>query len=434
MLDIRMPTGIEHLAVDVLLPYANNARLHDKDNVRKLAASIREFGWTQPVLVTDGGEIVAGHGRVLAAKEIGLEIVPCIRLSELSDVQIRAYRVADNQLALDSEWDFALLARELGDLSAIDLNLLPVMGFDAKDLRKFLAADERGRAVTRIGEDDAVGALGITVSRPGQIWELGAHRIACGDCTDPRIVNPLLVGVQLAIMVTDPPYGVNYQPSWRYECGVNQNYSERVGEIAGDNRADWRGAWAYFNGPVAYVWHGGNHSGIAYDSMVMSGFEIRAQIIWVKHQIVIGRGHYHWRHEPCLYAVRRGQEANWVGDRKQSTVWEIAGVAEEPEYTIHGTQKPVECMRRPILNHTREGDAVYDPFIGSGSTLIAAEATGRVCYGVEISPQYVDIVIRRWEAFTGKDAVCGDKTFKEWQAGAGDLNKQQKEPCDAYAG
>jgi DNA modification methylase len=418
MADISLPLSIEQLHVASLLPYARNARIHDKGNVRKLVQSIREFGWTQPILITDGGEIIAGHGRVLAAMDIGLESVPCIRLSNLTDEQIRAYRIADNQLALDSEWDEELLARELGDLSGIGFHM-PTIGFDAGDLRKYLAADERSRGETGADEDAIVPESAAAVSKPGQIWELDRHRLACGDCTDPMNVNPLLAGVSLALMVTDPPYGVNYQPSWRRDAGLNN--SERMDDIVADHRADWRGAWAYFNGPVAYVWHSGTQSGIFMDSLIASGFEIRSQIVWVKPNIVIGRSHYHWKHEPCWYTVRRGQDANWAGDRKQSTVWEIASVQDDPDQTTHGAQKPVECMRRPILNHTREGDAVYDPFLGSGSTLIAAEATGRVCYGVEIMPKYVDMAIRRWEGFTGKDAVCEGRTFKDWES---DLNRQ----------
>jgi DNA modification methylase len=201
-------------------------------------------------------------------------------------------------------------------------------------------------------------------------------------------------------MVTDPPYGVNYDPEWRHRAGVNS--SSRIGKVENDGRADWTEAWALFPGNIAYVWHGALHAATVAANLEREGFTIRAQIIWAKERLVIGRGDYHWQHEPCWYAVR--SKGNWTGGRKQTTLWSISSKDQDVE-TVHGTQKPVECMRRPIVNNTSPGEAVYEPFLGSGTTLIAAESVGRICFAVELSPAYVDVAVRRWQAFTGHKAV-----------------------------
>jgi DNA modification methylase len=213
-------------------------------------------------------------------------------------------------------------------------------------------------------------------------------------------------------MVTDPPYGVEYDPEWRHRRGVNK--SVRRGKIKNDEHADWTAAWARFPGEIAYVWHGALRATIVADSLFNSGFTIRAQIIWAKERLVMSQGDYHWQHEPCWYAVRK--KGNWTGDRKQTTLWTIPTGGQDVE-TKHSTQKPVECMRRPILNNSDPGQAVYEPFLGSGTTLIAAQSTGRVCYGVEIDPIFVDVAIRRWQAFTGEMAhrANGGESFDEAQ-------------------
>jgi DNA modification methylase len=203
-------------------------------------------------------------------------------------------------------------------------------------------------------------------------------------------------------MVTDPPYGVEYDPSWRNEAGASQ--SRRTGKVLNDDRADWREAWALFPGDVAYVWHGALHATTVADSLTACGFEVRSQIIWTKDRLVLSRGHYHWQHEPCWYAVRSGGKGSWSGDRKQTTVWPISSKAQDAE-TVHGTQKPVECMRRPMLNNSSIGQAVYEPFMGSGTTLIAAETCQRVCLGLELNPAYVDVAVQRWQHLTGEKAI-----------------------------
>ena len=203
-------------------------------------------------------------------------------------------------------------------------------------------------------------------------------------------------------MTTDPPYGVAYDPAWRNRMA--RTATKRTGRVLNDDRADWREAWALFGGEVAYVWHGALHATTVAESLLACGFELRAQIVWAKDALVLGRGHYHWKHEPCWYGVRAGGNGHWHGDRSQTTLWEISGRKQDAA-TVHGTQKPVECMRRPILNNSAPGDAVYEPFSGSGTAIIAAEMTGRACHAVELDPLYVDVAVRRWQAFTGDAAV-----------------------------
>ena len=206
-------------------------------------------------------------------------------------------------------------------------------------------------------------------------------------------------------MVTDPPYGVDYDPTWRAKAGVNRN-PDKQGSVENDGRADWRAAWVLYPGDIAYVWHAGRFASVVQASLDASGFAIRSQIIWAKDRFALSRGDYHWQHEPCWYAVREKKTGHWAGDRSQTTLWQIA--AREDTGHGHGTQKPVECMRRPIENNSERGEAVYDPFVGSGTTIIAAEMTGRSCHAIEINPAYVDAAIARWQAFTGHTAVRAD--------------------------
>jgi DNA modification methylase len=232
----------------------------------------------------------------------------------------------------------------------------------------------------------------------------------CGDSTDPQAVAAVLWQDKPLLMVTDPPYGVQYDPGWRHQAGIN--HSSRRGKVRNDETADWSAAWELFPGDIAYVWHGALHATTVADSLKQKGFAIRAQIVWAKERLVIGRGDYHWQHEPCWYAVRN--KGHWTGDRKQTTLWSIPSGGQDTD-TVHGTQKPVECMRRPLLNNSNSGDPVYDPFLGSGTTLIAAEATGRVCLCLELEPLYVDVAVRRWQAFTGREAILAEdgKSFAE---------------------
>jgi DNA modification methylase len=387
---------LEFWAIDRVIPSPRNARSHSEAQVAEIAGSIRSFGFVNPLLVGEGGALIAGHGRLQAARKLGLSTVPVIELRGLSELQQRQLMLADNRIALNAGWDIEMLHLELKDLAALGADL-KMLGFAKGELAKALTpADLSG-----LTDEDEVPALSQNaITKLGDIWCLGQHRIACGDSTDAATVAALLRSVAPDLMVTDPPYGVNYDPEWRHRAGVNK--STRTGKVENDGRADWEEAWALFPGNIAYVWHGALHASTVAASLERQGFTIRAQIVWAKERLVIGRGDYHWQHEPCWYAVRT--KGNWTGDRKQTTLWSIPSKDQDAD-TIHGTQKPVECMRRPIINNTSPGQGVYEPFLGSGTTLIAAESCGRTCLAVELSPAYVDVAVLRWQAFTGKMAI-----------------------------
>ncbi len=419
-----------------LTPYARNARTHSDEQVAQIAASIIEFGFVGAVIADEKG-IVAGHGRVMAATKLygqgkrlkapnGTLIpkgcVPWVDCTGWSEAQRKAYILTDNQLALNAGWNADLLKLEVQELQAMDFNL-DLIGFDT-DVLDGLLAPEGTEGET--DPDEVPEAPSEPVSRPGDVWLLGRHRITCGDSTVATDVERVLAGVKPHLMVTDPPYGVEYDAGWRNEAMPAKNDPTRwkdgagraTGAVLNDDKADWREAWALFPGDVAYIWHAGNMAHVVAESLIAGGFGIRAQIIWAKSQFVIGRGHYHPHHEPCWYAVRdkQGATGHWNGDRKQSTLWQI----DKPQKseTGHSTQKPVECMKRPIENNSSPGQAVYEPFSGSGTTIIAAEMTGRACYAIELNPAYVDVAVTRWEAFTGQAATLeGDgRTFAEVMA------------------
>ena len=388
---------LEYRPAASLIPYANNARTHSEAQVAGIAASIREFGWTNPILVDGDDGIIAGHGRLLAARQLGLASVPVIELKGLSEAQKRAYVIADNRLALDAGWDPELLALEFGALEDLGFDLA-LTGFGEDEILAL-----RSTGIAGLTDPDEVPPLPErAATRPGDLWRLGSHRLICGDATVAQDVDRVLGGVRPHLLVSDQPYGVNYDPAWRARAGLADGGDLATGKVMNDDRADWREAWALFPGDVAYVWHGALHAATVADSLEAAGFAIRSQIIWDKTRLVIGRGDYHFQHEPCWYCVRKGRTGHWSGDRKQTTVWQIPHRRND---SGHGTQKPVECMKRPIENNSSPGQAVYEPFSGSGTTIIAAEMTGRSCHAVEIDPAYVDMAIKRWEAFAGEKAV-----------------------------
>ena len=395
---------IENIAIESLIPYARNSRTHGEEQVAQVAASIKEFGFTNPVLIDEQGGIIAGHGRTMAARKLGLAEVPCIRLSHLTEAQKRAYVIADNKLALNAGWDETMLALEFKDLQDMGFDL-ELTGFGLGDIDELLAElDATPEGNTEEDETPAVQAE--LVSKLGDVWSLGKHRIMCGDSTNGEQVKMLLGGGMPHLMVTDPPYGVEYDADWRnkaHRADGTPIAGSAVGKVLNDDRADWREAWALFPGEVAYVWHAGAFSHTVADSLVSCNFRLYALIVWGKNQMAIGRGHYHHKHEPCWYAVKKGGTGHWQGDRKQTTLWSIDKPTKSE--TGHSTQKPIECMRTPIENNSKAGDSVYEPFSGSGTTIIAAEQTGRICYAMELSPAYVDVAVRRWQQYTGKSAV-----------------------------
>lgn len=376
-----------------LIPYARNSRKHSNAQIDQIAASMREWGWTNPVLVDENNTILAGHGRVMAAQKLGIENCPVIIAAGWSDDKKRAYVIADNKISENSSWDEDLLKIEIDDLGGFDVSLL---GFSDKEITQLL---QNAQSVD--GEDDVPEISDRVASSMGQVWLMGNHKIMCGDSTNADDVRRLLSNVRPTLMVTDPPYGVKYDASWRNILNGSSDIAN--GKVLNDEQADWSAAYRLFEGDVGYIWHASSFQHVVYKGIIESGFEVRANIVWVKNNFAISRGHYHYQHEPCFYICRKGKSANWMGDRKQSTVWNID--KNKKSETGHSTQKPVECMRRPIVNNSSPGQVVYEPFSGSGTTIIAAELTGRSCYAIELNPDYVDVAVKRWQTLTGGEAV-----------------------------
>lgn len=437
---------IEYRPVTVLVPYARNARTHSTHQLAEIAAAMRQWGWTNPVLIDPDGGIIAGHGRILAAErewQAGRSIarvpdgqVPCLVIPGLSEADKAALVLADNRIALSAGWDDALLKAELLLIEGSGLD--PALtGFTTEELGDLLSQPDAGGT----DPDEAPAVEEVAVARLGDRWRLGEHVLVCGDCTDAGAVALCLQGDRPHLMVTDPPYGVKYDPAWRN--GVERANGTKVtaratGKVLNDDIADWRHAWALFPGAVAYVWHAGLFSSEVAASLRSVRFQIRAQIVWVKSRHTLGRGDYHPQHEPAFYAVREGEAddgwrfqadheaatyavregrgADYRGGRKQSTVWHIDHRVSE---TGHGTQKPVEAMKRPIENNSRPGDLVYEPFSGSGTTIIACQMTGRKARALELHPPYVDVAIKRWEAFSGRKAVLEVQASGKVGKGAG---------------
>ncbi len=394
---------IESVALNKIIPYIRNPRKNE-NAVEKVASSIKEFGFRQPIVVDAENVIIAGHTRFEAAKRLGLDLVPVHVADGLTEQQVKAYRIADNRVGQEAEWDYDLLKLELEELDNPELT-----GFDEDELNSILV--EIGEGLTDPDEVPDVPINPVTVT--GDLWELGDHRLLCGDATKAEDVDKALGNIKPMLMVTDPPYGVNYEPEWRNELKTKKNYGgSSLGKVLNDDRADWSDAWSLFPGDVLYCWCApGPLQVVVHDSLIATGFETRTQVIWAKSAFTIGRGHYHYQHECCWYAVKKSKTGHWQGDRTQSTIWKI----DKPNKneTGHSTQKPIECMKRPIENNSSIGQAIYDPFLGSGTTLIASEMTGRQCIGLELSPQYCDVIVKRWSEFTGKDdLLLNGKPFK----------------------
>jgi DNA modification methylase len=396
---------VETLPIETLIPYARNSRTHSDEQVAQVAASIREFGFTNPVLIDAAGGIIAGHGRVMAARKLGLAEVPCIRLAHLSDAQKRAYVIADNKLALNAGWDEQMLAlefKELGDLG-FDLELT---GFGLDDIDELLAELE----ATPEGETDADEVPAVqaeAVSRPGDVWLLGKHRIMCGDSTDAGSVALLMDGKKASLLQTDPPYGIAYVENAKSKGQAVDHVDIENDDLDGEKlqqflEATLRAALPSMEKNGAYyLWHPMLTQGTFFAAAAAADILIHRQVIWVKPSMVFGRGDYHWQHELCFYGWVRGNRPPFYGPRNQTTIWNCGRETSKE----HPTAKPVDLWKPPIENHTKAGEVMYEPFSGSGSQIIAAEQTGRRCYAMELSPQYVDVAVRRWQQFTGKRAV-----------------------------
>jgi len=389
---------IEMVSIGQLLPYARNARTHDDAQVAQIAASIKEFGFNNPILIAEDQSIVAGHGRLAAARKLGLTEVPVVRLSHLSDTQRKAYILADNRLALNAGWDNDLLKLELQELEieGVDLEML---GFSKEELDGLLNSLEPTEGLT--DEDAVPEPPPEPITKPGDIWILGKHRLMCGDSTSIDHLEKLCNGRQVDMWLTDPPYNVAYEGKTKDALTI-KNDSMSDDTFRQFLRDAYTAADAVMkSGAVFYIWHadseGYNFRGAAQDA----GWKVRQCLIWKKSTMVMGRQDYHWKHEPCLYGWKEGAGHLWAADRKQTTILEFDKPSRNGE---HPTMKPVALFEYQMLNNTKGGDIVLDSFGGSGTTLVAAEKNGRVAYLMELDPKYCDVIVKRWEEFTGKKA------------------------------
>lgn len=379
--------------------HSENPRKITPQAMQRLTQSLErdpEIMRLRPIVIDQDNQVLAGNQRLAACLKLGMDRLPdgwVVRAVDLTPEAQKRFMLLDNSPdGVSGTWDIDILQNStfFDDLGGVQL---PDIGFPAELWR--LCGVE---TPDRVPEDPRL-LKNRFGAKCGQIWQLGKHRLLCGDATDPEAVKTLLAGHVPHLMVTDPPYGVEYDPEWRQVAGLQD--AGAYGEVHNDDKADWREAWELFPGNVAYVWHAGVHSPAVAESLQVCGFILRALIVWDKGRIVIGRGNYHHQHEPLWYAVRKGRSARFTDDRTESTVWEIP--KPQKNETGHSTQKPVECMSRPMRNHICT--SVYDPFVGSGTSIIAAEEIGRTCYAMEIASEYVELSLQRWEEATGIEPV-----------------------------
>ena len=395
----------KEINTNLIKKYTRNSRKHSKQQVQQIVNSIKEFGFTNPLLVDENNELIAGHCRLDAAIELGLEQVPCIILSHLTIEQKALYVIADNKLALNADWDLTILQEEFMRFAEFDINL-ELTGFTLDELAEIMPQE---LPEVFCDEDDCPEVPAEPITKMGDVWILGDHRLLCGDSSVATDVERLLGGQHPNTMVTDPPYGVKLDMSWR-ETARPDGTKNNKNVVMNDDRVDWYDTYVLFPGAVAYVWHAAWFTDVVMTNLRDAGFECKQQIIWRKTNFVFGRSNYHWQHEPCWYAVKKGNKSNWKGDRKQTTVWDCdapnrGGSSSKDDKTEHPAQKPVELFSKSILHHTNPGEYVYDPFAGSGTLMVACEKTKRRALMMELDPKYCDVIIKRWENYTGKIAV-----------------------------
>ena len=391
---------IKEIEVSKLIPYANNSRTHDDAQVAQLAASIKEFGFRNPILV-DGMGIIAGHGRLMAARKLGLDKVPTIDCSDMTETQKKAYIIADNKLALNSGWDTNLLSLELQELDTNGFNL-ELLGFDSKELDELLAPE----VVEGLTDEDAVPDVpDEPKTKLGDIYILGNHRLMCGDSCSITDMQKLVNDRQVDMWLTDPPYNVAYEGKTKDALTIQNDSMSNDGFRQFLRDAYVTADTVMKSGAVFYIWHadseGYNFRGAAHDA----GWKVRQCLIWKKSTMVMGRQDYHWKHEPCLYGWKEGAGHLWATDRKQTTILEFDKPSRNGE---HPTMKPVALFEYQMLNNTKGGDIILDSFGGSGTTMLAAEKNGRHAYVMELDPKYCDVIVKRWEDFTGKKAILSE--------------------------
>lgn len=381
---------IEMIAVEDVVPYDRNPRDIGTESVTAVAKSIEQFGFRQPLVLDKNHVIVVGHTRFQAALMLGLDHVPCYVASELTEAQVQAYRLADNRTNENASWDDEKLTAELlAVMGEIDMT---AFGFSDAELAALTASASADDALVDLSQADALALK--WGCKEGKVWQVGPHRLMCGDSTRVADVSKLFGDLVPALMVTDPPYGVNYDAGWREGAGIGS--TKRTGVVANDHVVDWTPAYKLFPGDVAYVWHAGKYTADVLGHLAGVGLALRSLVIWRKTSLVISRGHFHWQHEPCAYVVRPGVDSRWCGGSEQGSLWDIPNRVPAGEgETEHSTQKPIECMARAMRNHGAAGDVVYDPFCGSGTSIIAAHREWRRCLAMELTPGYCGVILER---------------------------------------
>lgn len=397
---------IQNRPIGGIKPYEKNAKKHPADQVKKVADSIREFGFNQPIVVDKDGVIIVGHGRYAAAQSLGLEVVPVLEL-DIDEERAKAYRLADNKLN-ESEWDMGLVVEELKLLSP---EMLDLTGFD-----KSLILDDEGKA------DSIPGVPTEAKSKAGDVYTLGRHRVLCGDSTLRGDVDTLMNGMKADLFLTDPPYNVAYNDDSAENLKARRRRQDTL-TVMNDKMED--GDFAKFltdvftnadavmkAGAVFYIWHADAEGYNFRGACMRAGWTVRQCLIWNKNVMVMGRQDYHWKHEPCLYGWKEGASHLWNSDRTQTTVLDFQRPSRSES---HPTMKPVGLMEYQIGNNTKGEDIVLDLFLGSGTTLIAAEKSGRTCYGMELDPKYMDVIVQRYVDFTGITEVLKNGIPEMWE-------------------
>ena len=388
---LKTTEELKLINIDELIPYANNARTHSKDQINKLRSSLREFGFINPILIDKDYNILAGHGRVMAAREEGIKEVPCVLVEHLTEAQKKAYILADNRLAMDAGWDDEMLALELENLKELDFDM-DLTGFDAAEIDE-LFSNIHDKDVQDDDFDVEAALEEEPISKQGDIWLLGRHRLICGDSTKAETYEKLMDGKKANLCVTDPPYNVNYTAG-----------SENERKIKNDNMEDknfYEFLLASFknifnsldDGAAAYIFHADTEGLNFRKAFKDAGFHLANVCIWAKQSLVLGRSDYQWQHEPILYGWKPTGKHRWYADRKQTTIWNFDRPTKSE---LHPTMKPVHLVAYPIQNSSMSNCIVLEPFAGSGSTLIACEQLGRICYAIELDEKYADVIVKRY--------------------------------------
>lgn len=395
--------AVEYIDIVDLIAYKRNARTHSDEQIEQICQSIKEFGFTNPVLVDEKNELIAGHGRTEAARRLGMTEVPAIRLVGLSETQKKALRIADNQLALNAGWDDELLRIELEEIKTEDFDL-DLLGFSLDELDAILTANEESyEAECDDGEIEEPPAE--PVSKIGDIWTMGRHRLMCGDSTKALDIESLVGSKKVDLLLTDPPYNVDYEGGTDKKLTIQNDNMDDASFRQFLMDAFSMAQTAMKPGAAFYIWYADSESLNFRWACNENGLTVRQCLIWAKNTFVLGRQDYQWKHETCLYGWKEGAAHKWYSDRKQTTVLEFDKPLRNAD---HPTMKPVDLFAYQIQNSTKKGDSVLDSFGGSGTTLIACENLGRQAFVMELDPRYCDVIIKRWQDLTGLEAIRDD--------------------------